>query len=309
METLPVPSALPDITSILAGQLTQSSIRIYQSDVRAYARFADERGLSQFHPQTLIAWRDHLAIDTEMSPNTINRMLCAIRRIVKEAAAREVIPPEISYAFNNVTGVSTKALKGRLKQHSRTRIWPEDMRRLCEAPDVTTLVGLRDRALLATLASSGLRVSEAVSLRYEQIEQQGPGYMLKIIGKSDVTPRDAHLSVEAKGLIDAWLAARPVESDYIFTSFSGRGVGMGENSHLTARPLSDVGAWRIVGGYAEACGLAHIKPHDFRRFVGTILAKRDIRLAQKALGHARIDTTAAHYILDELTVGATDNLY
>src|SRR5258707_830955 len=309
METLPVPSALPDITSILAGQLTQSSIRIYQSDVRAYARFADERGLSQFHPQTLIAWRDHLAIDTEMSPNTINRMLCAIRRIVKEAAAREVIPPEISYAFNNVTGVSTKALKGRLKQHRRTRIWPKDMRRLCDAPDVTTLVGLRDRALLATLASSGLRVSEAVSLRYEQIEQQGPGYMLKIIGKSDVTPRDAHLSVEAKGLIHAWLAARPVESDYIFTSFSGRGVGMGENSHLTARPLSDVGAWRIVGGYAEACGLAHIKPHDFRRFVGTILAKRDIRLAQKALGHARIDTTAAHYILDELTVGATDNLY
>ena len=53
----------------------------------------------------------------------------------------------------------------------------------------------------------------------------------------------------------------------------------------------------------------HIKPHDFRRFVGTQLAKSDIRKAQKALGHKRIDTTARHYVLDELEPGLTDNLY
>jgi integrase len=47
-----------------------------------------------------------------------------------------------------------------------------------------------------------------------------------------------------------------------------------------------------VHGYADQVGLSHIKPHDFRRFVGTPRAKRDIRRAQKALGHTRIDTTA-----------------
>jgi len=55
--------------------------------------------------------------------------------------------------------------------------------------------------------------------------------------------------------------------------------------------------------------LAHVKPHDFRRFVCTELARRDIRLAQKALGHKRIETTARHYVLDELVGGLTDGLY
>ncbi len=52
-----------------------------------------------------------------------------------------------------------------------------------------------------------------------------------------------------------------------------------------------------------------MKPHDFRCFVGTQLAKGDIRQAQKALGHKRIDTTAAHHVLDELEPNLTDDLY
>ena len=62
-------------------------------------------------------------------------------------------------------------------------------------------------------------------------------------------------------------------------------------------------------GYADQVGLSHIKPHDFRRFVGTQLAKRDSRTAQKALGHKRINTTAQQYVLDELEEGLTDDLY
>jgi len=67
-----------------------------------------------------------------------------------------------------------------------------------------------------------------------------------------------------------------------------------------------------VAGRAAVCrrrGAAALKPHDFRRFVGTELAKKDLRQAQKALGHSRIETTAKHYILDELEVGLTDGLY
>ena len=61
------------------------------------------------------------------------------------------------------------ALKERIKDNARVRIEPEDMRRLCEFPDRSTLLGVRDAALLATLAGSGLRVSELASLfRYWQ---------------------------------------------------------------------------------------------------------------------------------------------
>jgi integrase len=68
-------------------------------------------------------------------------------------------------------------------------------------------------------------------------------------------------------------------------------------------------AWCAVRKYALTCGLPAVKPHDFRRFVGTQLAKRDIRQAQKALGHKRLETTAQHYMLDELQVGLTDGFY
>ena len=61
--------------------------------------------------------------------------------------------------------------------------------------------------------------------------------------------------------------------------------------------------------YALQCGLAQIKPHDFRRFVGTELAKRNLRQAQRALGHQRLETTVAHYVLDELEPGLTEELY
>jgi len=73
--------------------------------------------------------------------------------------------------------------------------------------------------------------------------------------------------------------------------------------------MSLTAVWQAVQQYAAAVGLRHVKPHDFRRFVGTELAKRDIRLAQKALGHKRIETTARHYVLDELAGGLTDGLY
>ena len=72
------------------------------------------------------------------------------------------------------------------------------------------------------------------------------------------------------------------------------------------RPVERGG--RIVQGYADQVGLSQIKPHDVRPFVGTQLAKRDIRKAQKALGHTRIDTTAQHYVRDELEEGLTDDL-
>jgi integrase/recombinase XerD len=177
------------------------------------------------------------------------------------------------------------------------------MRRLCDAPDTTTLIGLRDAALLATLASSGLRESEVASLTTAQIEARRGGYIVLVKGKTDLEPREAPLSKEAYEKIQAWIVRRPILSSAIFTGFGGRGRAPNEKS------MSGVSVWRVVQGYAGAVGLSHVKPHDFRRFVGTQLAKKDIRQAQKALGHKRIDTTARHYVLDELEPGLTDGLY
>jgi integrase len=194
-------------------------------------------------------------------------------------------------------------LKARLKATTRTRLSAAQIRQLCEAPACTTLRGWRDRALLHTLASSGCRVGEVVTLTAAQLLQREGSVLLEIIGKNQTAPRLAPLSREAYASIEAWLARRPVASPYVFTSFAGKG------SRPTARSLHVSAAWRLVRQAAAQVGLAHVKPHDFRRFVGTELARRDIRLAQKALGHTRIETTARHYVLDELTGGLTEGLY
>src|SRR5947209_12916809 len=206
------PIEMPDIQSILTGQLAASSIAMYKRDVQAYFDYAEKYGLPWLEPLSLVSWRDALALQSEMSPNTINRMIAAVKRIVREMAERKMIAREVNLEFSQVRGVKMKALKARLKPHARTRISKEDMRRLCEAPDTGTLVGLRDAALLAMLASSGLRASEAATLTLEQIVKHSDGYTLLVCGKTDTTYRDAHLSLEAYQKIQDWIAARGTES-------------------------------------------------------------------------------------------------
>jgi integrase len=95
-----------------------------------------------------------------------------------------------------------------------------------------------------------------------------------------------------------------VISEYVFTSFAGRG-----NSRTTEHHMSVVSGWRAVRRYAEKLGLEHIKPHDFRRFVATQLCKRSPRQAQLALGHTNIASTYRYYVLDELENGVTEGLF
>jgi integrase/recombinase XerD len=124
-----------------------------------------------------------------------------------------------------------------------------------------------------------------------------------VLGKNQTAPRLAPLAHDAYAAVQAWLSRRPIVSPYVFTRVVGKGT------RPTARPLDRFAAWRIVRQHATAVGLQHVSPHSFRRFVGTELARKDIRQAQKALGHARIETTARHYVLDELVGGLTDNLF
>jgi len=297
----PAPTAWPE-TAILTGHLAPSSLEKYHQALRAYQAFCEMPGQA-FQATSLARWRTHLAQHTPLSPHTINRLLASVKRLVKEAAAQGYVDVVTAAAFASVAGVKPQALKERLKATARTRLTPGQMRLLCDTPNPQTLRGRRDRALLATLASSGCRVSEVVTLTASQITPRTGRFVLEVLGKNQTAPREAPLSQEAYMLIEAWLARRPVASASLFTSFAGRGA------RATAKPMSTAAVWQAVQRYAAAVGLRHVKPHDFRRFVGTELAKRDIRQAQKALGHTRIETTAKHYVLDELEVGLTDGLY
>lgn len=307
MKTLSAPAlpALPFRVDMLAGQLAPSSIAMYERDLRAYLTFAGSAEAA-LRAETLARWRAHLAKETQLSPNTINRMISAVKRVMTEAAAQGYITTEQIAAFQLVAGVKAAALKNRIKPNARTRIEPEEMRTVCELPDREQVIGVRDAALLATLASGALRVSELVRLELDHIKRKGGSFVVMVLGKNDVEPREAPLSREAAAKIRDWLAVRTahdIHTGFVFTAFDGRG------ERWTDRPLSPAAVWQIVRKYAQEAGLENIKPHDFRRFVGTQLARKDIRQAQKALGHKRLETTARHYVLDELEAGLTDDLY
>lgn len=291
----------------LTHGLAASSIEMYKMSIKAYQEFASDSGLDPMSHQTLRAWRDWMLTTPQAngklkSSNTINRMLSAIKRVVKEAKQREIVDDLVYARFKDVEGV--KIDPKRLKKTTRTKISKDDLRRLCESPGPSRLIGLRDRALLHTLASSGIRASELATLKQSQIEKQDNGlYLLKVMGKNEIEPASAFLNTEAYNAIQGWLIARPFESEYIFTSFKNRGL------EPLVQPMTRQAVWDTLQKYAGRCGLKHITPHTLRRYLGTILAKEDIRLAQKALRHRRIQTTADHYVLDELEAGKTEHIY
>lgn len=306
-------------TSILAGVKSPSSIAQYKLHFAAYLAFAGD-WLTAMHPSTLARWRQTLfevgfvtadGTNQHYSVNSINQRLAAIRGVMAEAAQQGYISHEAAEAFRHVKGLKAAANKERRNAHTRTRISRIDMRSIIDAPSTTTAAGKMHRALLLTLATVGLRISEAVTLRQDQLEwgtddDGRQGWMAHIAGKGQADAKPRAMGKEAKAAIDEWLETRQVmrvESPYIFTGFGGRG-----DRDPSDKPITRQSAWEMVQRYAAAVGLKHIKPHDFRRFVGTQLAKRDIRLAQNQLGHKRIETTAQNYVLDGVRLGVTDDL-
>ncbi len=290
----------------LAGRVNSRTLTEYRRDVSLYLRFCQPEGRVPDEPQSLRAWRVHMADHTRLSPNTINRRLAAVKRVVRATALLGDLPLDIAHGFSLVEPVQIAPLRARLRKDIRTPLEPEQVRQLIDTPDASTLSGLRDRALLATFAGSGCRISEIVSLQVDDILATQEAWLMRVLGKGQSTPRLAPLNQLGRDAIDAWLTARSdyVDVQAVFTAFSPSPHG-----RPIARAITSKTAWRAVCKHAEAVGLPSVKPHDFRRFVGTQLAAKDLRSAQLALGHKRLETTARHYVLDELEAGLTDGLY
>jgi integrase/recombinase XerD len=306
--------------SILAGAVSPSTRKQYTEDFFDYLRFA-RSPLDALDSAIFSQWRTDLVeriylvsdrespgemLEKQLSPNTINRMLAAVRHMLMEAEEKKLIPTGTFEQFNRVRGVSVKGLKDRLKPNARVRVTPQEMRQLTEQPDASRLLGLRDLALLHTFGN-GPRISEICDITRNRIRQRGRGYVVEVRGKNRTEYRDVPLTREAYAAIQAWLAARPVDSPYVFTRFDGRGEDA--HSRLSVEPLTRQGAWKIIKGYAVRIGLPDVKPHDLRRLVGTELAKKNPRIGQLVLGHASIETFYKHYVLDEIPEDATEGLY
>ncbi len=192
----------------------------------------------------------------------------------------------------------------------------EEAESILSAPDRSTLVGMRDAAILECLYGTGIRVSELIFLQMDQLFFD-IGFM-RVIGKGN-KERLVPLGEPALKAIQAWgERARPMFAMAAGAGGSRAGAGVGAGGAGAGRaggaqtqnrvfinqrgaPLSRMTIWNIVRKYSVATGIEkHVYPHIFRHSFATHLLEggADLRSVQEMLGHVSIITTEIYTHVD-----------
>lgn len=164
----------------------------------------------------------------------------------------------------------------------------DEVVRLLEQVDTNEESGLRDRAILELLFSSGLRVSELVNLNRDHINTKRREFMVRGKGQKD---RPVYISESAADWVEQYLAIRQDTLAPLFISYSKNVEAntSGDYRRLTARSIQ-----RMVSKYARLAGITkHVSPHTMRHSFATDLLMNgaDLRSVQSMLGHSNIATT------------------
>ena len=167
----------------------------------------------------------------------------------------------------------------------------DQIERLLDSPKIASNAGLRDRTILETLFSTGLRVSELVSLNRDQIDLERKEFGVK--GKGNKI-RVVFLSDTAAQWIERYLRSRQDHFKPLFIRHRGKVDAQknGEKMRLTARSIQN-----IVSKYAKRSGLPiKATPHTLRHSFATdlLISGADIRSVQEMLGHESIRTTQVY---------------
>lgn len=232
------------------------------------------------------------------SSSNINQKLSAIRKLASEAEDNDLIDPRIANGIRAVKGVPQR---GRRTGNWLTR---EEAQMWLDVPDIKTLKGLRDRAVLAVLIGCGLRRAEVAILSVSHIQQrEGRWAIVDIVGKRDKT-RTVPMPSWAKATIDSWTYSAKIEEGFIF-----RRVNKGNN--MMGNGLTEQAIYNIVLSYAKKLKSQGIAPHDLRRTFAKLAHKggSPIDQIQLSLGHDSIQTTEKYLgVEQDLTDAPCDHL-
>ncbi|WP_433542030.1 tyrosine-type recombinase/integrase (plasmid) [Streptosporangium sandarakinum] len=225
-------------------------------------------------------------VELELSPAYTNQHLVALRRVLKEAWRLELMTAEDYRRAADISNMrGTREPAG---QHI-----PEDVIDALFAvfDDDTSLIGARDRALLAVLYSTGVRREELVKATVSNYDSGARS--LRVRGKGD-KERTVYLTEAARDMVEAWLARRGRTTGALFPPIR-RGDHVQMNgarmAHMTGQAIRKI----VIKRLAQA-GASPRTPHDFRRtFIGELLdAGVDLATAQDLVGHSSPTTTARY---------------
>lgn len=236
------------------ADITQESVRQYRLYVN---RLQDRKG-------------------RELKNSTQNYHILAIRAFLRY------------FSFRGITSLTPEKISiAKTGDREIAFLEPDELEAILGCPDTSKMGGLRDRAILETLFSTGLRVSELAGLNASDINfERGE---ISVLGKGKKL-RIVFLSEKALLFINQYLKSRGFELEDqkkdlpLFIS--------SKNTRFSIRSIE-----RIVAKYAASCGLSKkVSPHTLRHSFATdlLIAGADIRSVQSLLGHSSITTTQAY---------------
>ncbi len=176
----------------------------------------------------------------------------------------------------------------KVKRKQVSFLQTEEVERLLNAIKTDTIIGLRDKAIVELLYSSGLRVSELINLNRDHINLKRREFMVRGKGGKD---RPVFISQRAAAVVTEYLEKRHDTMPSLFIRYSGNETidNTGDFKRLTARSIQ-----RLVARYALLAGITkHVSPHTLRHSFATSLLTNgaDLRSVQAMLGHSNIATT------------------
>ncbi|HUD81427.1 MAG TPA: site-specific tyrosine recombinase/integron integrase [Patescibacteria group bacterium] len=261
---------------------SQKTIANYDHYLTRLADFAGDIKVSDIDNELVRKWRlwlNRLGTNTsdELQAVTQNYHLIALRSFLKFCARRNI--PAMT---------ADKIELARTRRKQVTFLNEDELERLFNQPDISKIHGLRDRAILELLFSSGMRVSELVGLDRESINLKRREFMVRGKGEKD---RPIFISQEAADWIIKYLDRRDDNSRPLFVRYSGqKKVNLSGNYYrLTVRSVQ-----RLVSRHALLAGITkHVSPHTLRHSFATDLLMNgaDLRSVQAMLGHSNISTT------------------
>ena len=245
----------------------------YGIDLREFSLFLDKKTMEQVD---YVDIRSFLAAlkDKSYSKSSISRKLACIRSFFKFLTREEIVKS------NPSAGIATPKREKKLPDF----LEPQEVVRLIEAPAAGTWEGLRDRAILETLYSSGLRVSELVGLNHDDLDLFSALVRVRGKGKKE---RIVPLGQVALKAVQEYIQHQPPKL---------RDNGLKKPLYLnrSGGRLTDRSVRRMILKYCRIAGLKkEVSPHMLRHSFATHMLDRgaDLRSVQELLGHENLSTT------------------
>ena len=277
---------LPDLdhakTAVLNTLRSPDSQRSYRFAIDDFVAWYCSEPRLAFNKTVVLRYRLQLEV-RGLAASTINVRLAAVRRLAYEAADSGLLSPELAAGIRRVKGAKKKGVRlGNWLTAQQAKV-------LLRTPDLNSVRGKRDYAVLALLVGCGLRRSELVGLSVEDLQQREEHWVIvDLVGKGGHV-RTVPVPDWVKRAIDQWTRVANIETGRLFRCVSSAGSIWGNS-------ITEKVVWCTVREFAAKANLGSLAPHDLRRTCARLchLAGGELEQIQFLLGHVSVQTTECY---------------